>query len=119
MAFNLSQWLNLVESIAPIVLLATPLAPIAPFVILGIKTAEQIPGATGPQKLALAKTIVSAGVQATNAQAGHVEIDPVQIDTAVTSGINAVIASINVVQAAKAENAAEAADAVAPVVPAV
>lgn len=112
MSFNLSQWLALVEQISPIILLATPLAPIAPFVALGIKTAEQLPGATGAQKLALAKTIVSAGVAATNAQAGHVEVDPALVDSAVSSGIAAVVATANLVQAAKAENATEAAAAI-------
>lgn len=108
MGFSLANWLHLVETIGPLVLAATPLAPIVPFVIMGIQTAERIPGATGAQKLELAKQIVTTGIAATNAQAGHTEIDPALVDTAVTSGINAVVAATNVVHAAVAENVAEA-----------
>jgi hypothetical protein len=110
---NLSSWLHLVESIAPLALAMTPLAPIAPWVTIGIQTAERIPGASGPQKLALAKTIVSAGVAATNAQAGEQEIDPTLIDSALSSGISAVVDAVNVVHAAQDEKIADAIKVVA------
>ena len=104
---NFAGWLKLVEQIAPIALAVTPLAPIAPFIALGIKTAEQIPGASGADKLALATTIAQAGVAATNAQAGHQEIDPVLVSQAIAQGIGTVVAVVNTVHAAKAEDAAE------------
>ncbi len=104
---NLSSWIKLVEVIAPVVLAATPLAPLAPFVALGIKTAEQIPGASGESKLALATNIVNTAVLATNAQAGHQEVDPALVGQALSSGIATVVAAVNVVHAAKAENVAE------------
>lgn len=89
------KWLQIVENIAPIILAATPLAPIAPFVALGIRVAEGIPGATADQKLVIAKSIASVGVQAANAQAGKEVIDTKAADTLVTSGINAVVAATN------------------------
>jgi hypothetical protein len=101
------RWLKVVEKIAPLVLAATPLAPIVPFVILGIQTAEQIPGATGEQKLALATQIVNTGVAATNAQVGHTEIDPALVNDAVTHGIATVVAAVNLKHTAEAEDAGE------------
>lgn len=95
---NLLSWLKLVESIGPLVLATTPLAPIAPFVVTGIQFAEQIPGADGPTKLAIATQIVNIGVAATNAQIGHQKIDPALVNTAVTSGITAVVSAVKVVE---------------------
>lgn len=92
---HLPGWLKAVENLAPLVLAATPLAPIAPFVALGIQTAERIPGAKGADKLALATQIVNAGVQATNAQAGKEVVNVENVNTLVTSGINAVVAAAN------------------------
>jgi hypothetical protein len=92
---SFSNWLKLVENFAPIILAATPLAPIAPYVALGIQTAEQIKGATGEQKLALATQIANVGVAATNAQAGKVLIDPNAANSLITNGINAVVAATN------------------------
>lgn len=90
------NWLRLVGQIAPLILLSTPLAPIAPWVSIGIQVAERIPGATGAQKLEIAKVIARVGVSAANAQAGKVIIDPVAADTMVTDGINAVVAATNI-----------------------
>jgi len=104
---NFAGWLKLVEQIAPIALSVTPLAPIAPFIALGIKTAEQIPGASGADKLALATTIAQSGVAAINAQAGHQEIDPMLVNQAIAQGIGTVVAVVNTVHAAQAEDAAE------------
>lgn len=92
---NLSTWLKTVEKIVPTLLKLTPLAPISQYVALGIQTAQQIKGATGAQKLELAKQIVSVGVAATNAQAGHQVVDPAEVDALVTSSINTVVAAAN------------------------
>lgn len=104
---NLGSWLKIVEQVAPLVLAATPAAPIAPFVAIGIQTAEKIPGASSADKLALATTIAQAGIAATNAQAGHTEIDPTAANAALASGISAVVNVANLVHDAKAEDAAE------------
>lgn len=95
---HIPGWLHLIEAVAPLVLSATPLAPLAPYVSLGIQTAEQIPGATNAQKLEIAKAIAKVGVAATNAQAGHPIINVEAADTLVTAGITAVIAATNLKQ---------------------
>jgi len=102
------KWLRLVEQFAPLILAATPLAPIVPFVIVGISTAEKIKGATGAEKLALATQIVNAGVAATNAQAGTEKINPTLVNQAVTYGINAVVSSVNLVHSFQTDPAAPA-----------
>lgn len=94
---SIPAWLKTVLDLTPLILGLTPLAPISPFVAAGITAAEQIPGASGPQKLAIAKAIVNASVQATNVQAGHQVVDPVIIDAAVTNGINTVVAVTNLI----------------------
>lgn len=94
---NIPSWLHLVEQLGPLALAATPLAPAVPFIILGIKTAEQLEGATGPQKLEIAKQIVSVGVAGANAQAGHNILDPALTDKAIASGISAVVDAVNLV----------------------
>lgn len=98
---TLSNWLRLVEQIAPIVLLATPAAPLAPFVAAGIKAAESVEGASGAQKLAIAKTIAGVGAEAVNAQAGVVVVDPQVLDATITNGINTVVGAANLIHAAQ------------------
>ena len=111
---SLPKWLQYVETFAPLILAATPLAPIIPFVISGIQTAEQIPDATGAQKLAIAQQLVADGVAATNAAAGHTEIDPALVNDMVTQGINTVVSVVNFKHSVEAEDAAEATPPVPP-----
>ena len=92
---NLKSWLGIVKKVAPAVLLLTPLAPIAPFIILGIEIAEKIPGASGPEKLEIAKAIARVGINAANAKADSPVIDPEAVDQLVTSSINAIVAATN------------------------
>lgn len=94
---KLPKWLGLVKQLAPLILAVTPLAPIVPWVVVGIQTAEGIEGATGAQKLEIAKAIVSVGVAATNAQVGKVILNPAEADTLVAAGISAVVAATNLV----------------------
>lgn len=106
MTFDIGKFLHLVESIAPLTLALTPLAPAVPFIILGIQTAEKISGASGAQKLMLAQQIVNAGVAGANAQAGHTILDPVLVSEATASGISAVVAAVNLAQNTPAKQAA-------------
>ena len=110
------NWLKLVEQIAPLVLAATPLAPIAPFVAIGIHAAEQIPGASGATKLAVAQQITHIAIQAVNTQAGHEEVNPALADGILADGISAVVGAVNLKHAAQVEDAAEVV-VPAPVVP--
>lgn len=101
---SLPNWLHSIIDLAPLILAATPAAPLAPFVAAGIQAAEHIPGADGPTKLAIAKQIVSAGVAATNAQIGHQEIDPLLVDKLSTDAINVVVGVANLKHASAAED---------------
>lgn len=91
------DWKALIKLTAPIILASTPLAPIAPFVALGIQSAEKIKGASGPEKLEHAVEISRAAIAATNAQAGRVVVDPALADATIQSGINTVIGVANIV----------------------
>jgi hypothetical protein len=95
MSISVSKWLQLVSWVAPAVLGMTPLAPIAPFVIAGVQAAESLPGAQGKDKLDAAVQIARIGIAATNAQAGHVVVDPQLADAAIQSGISTVVNVVN------------------------
>ena len=95
------NWLGLIKTLAPIVLAATPLAPIAPFISLGIGEAEQLAGASGPEKLAHAVNIAQTGIAAVNAQAGKDLIDPALSADAISKGISTVVDVTNIVHKAQ------------------
>ena len=95
-------WFTILKRFAPIVLAITPAAPLAPFIATAIQAAEQIPDASGPTKLAIAREIVKISVNATNAQLGYEKVDPALVDQAVEDGINTVVAVVNVKHAAEA-----------------
>lgn len=90
-------WLKLVGQIAPIALAATPMAPLAPYIAIGVQQAEQMEGATGAQKLAKAVEIAKTGIAAADAQAGRQIIDPAAADAAITAGVNAVVGTVNII----------------------
>lgn len=89
----LPNWLAAVLHYTPYALTLTPLAPFAPFIAAGIHAAEQIPGATGSQKLAAAVSIAQAGISAAQQAGAHVDA-PVT-NQAITDGVNAVVAAVN------------------------
>ena len=96
----LPGWLHLVEQLAPMVLMFTPLAPIAPFVAQGISLAEQIPGATGEQKKSFAMQLALMGAQATNLAKGHELLVPDQLQAMTGSTIDLIVAATNLVHRA-------------------
>lgn len=91
------RWLALITQYAPLILAATPLAPIAPFVAIGIHSAEAMKGATKQEKLSHAVEITQASIVAVNAQVGHQVIDPTTANRALVSGISAVVDVVNMV----------------------
>ncbi len=93
------NWLHLVEQFAPLILAATPLAPLVPFIVIGIREAEHLKGATGPEKLAHAVEITHATIAGVNAQAGKVLVDPVGADDALKHGISTVVDVVNIIHA--------------------
>ena len=88
-------WFTILKRLAPVALALTPAAPLAPFIAVAIQAAEQIPGASGPTKLAIAREIVKISVNATNAQLGYAKVDPELVDEAIENGINTVVAVVN------------------------
>ena len=97
---NLSKWLEILGTIGPAVLSFTPLAPIAPIVLEGVKLAEQIPGASGAQKKALVQNIVALGASGANTAAGSVVVDPTAAAAVTGTAIDSVIGVTNLVHAA-------------------
>ncbi len=93
----LPKWLQILEQIGPTILLFTPLAPIAPAIIAGIKVAESIPGASGPQKKALVQQIAGLAAAGANAQAGHQVIDPGTLEAVSGQAIDTVVGVANLV----------------------
>jgi hypothetical protein len=96
------KWLQILEQYGPNVLLFTPAAPLAPFVLAGIHVAHQIPGATGPQKKALATQIATLSAQAADVAAGRPVVDPAAVADATSSAIDAVVKTVNIIHDAKA-----------------
>jgi len=98
MAF--SKWLDLVKLLAPVVLVnvkgGEKIAPLVPLVINGITEAEQIKGATGPEKKAHVLNIVDAAIQTINATS-KVHIDLAGAKAATSGGIDAVVSAVNAV----------------------
>jgi hypothetical protein len=92
----MSKWLQILETLGPMALMFTPLAPIAPIVIGAMKTAEALPGASGDEKKQLVQTLVSAGAAATNAVAKKQVIDPAAAAAASGSVIDATIGIVNI-----------------------
>src|SRR5438093_12084280 len=95
----MTNWLQLVEQLAPLVLVATPLAPLAPFIAIGHREAEGIKGATGQKKLEHAVAITKAAVTGVNAQAGKTVIDPTVADDALKHGISTVVDVVKIIHA--------------------
>lgn len=92
---GLPRWLQVLEQVGPTVLMFTPLAPIAPAVVAGIKVAEAIPGATGPQKKALVQQIAGLAAAGANAQAGKTVVDPTSLEAVSGQAIDTVIGVVN------------------------
>lgn len=104
MKFNLTKFLGIVNALAPVVLLAVPggavIAPIVPVIVNAITEAEQISGASGPEKKAHVLNIVDAAVVTANAT-GKVHINPTEAADAASHGIDAVIGAVAVIEGAK------------------
>lgn len=89
------KWLEVLKSVAPMVLAFTPLAPIVPAIVVGIAEAEKIPGASGAEKLAHVQKIARQAAEAANAQAGHEVINPDEMDQASAAAISTAVTIVN------------------------
>lgn len=89
-------WLTLVEGLTPVVLGVIPrTAGLAPIVADAIGQAEAVAGASGAGKLAHATQLVSDGVAAANAAAGHQVVDPVVAAAVAPAVITTVVGVAN------------------------
>lgn len=104
MKFDLHKFLAIVNLVGPVVLAALPggavIAPMIPVIVAGIGEAQQIKGATGAQKKEHVMKIVQAGIAVAN-QTGKVKLDPTEVETVASNGIDTVISTIHVIGGAK------------------
>lgn len=102
--FDFHKFLAVLNAVGPIVLAAVPggagIAPLIPVIVGAIGEAEQIKGATGPEKKQHVLNVVAAGVVTANST-GKVTLDPVEVNTVASHGIDAVVGTIHVVEGAK------------------
>jgi hypothetical protein len=101
---HLTKWLNLVKLVAPLVLSnvkgGDKIAEMIPTITDGIAEAEQIKGASGPEKKAHVLNVVHAGVAAANAS-GKVTLDQAEVQGIASDGIDAVVNTLHVIDGAK------------------
>lgn len=101
MKFNLHKFLSIVEVVGPVVLASVPhgekIAPMIPTITNAIGEAEQIKGASGAEKKAHVLSIVQAGVATANAT-GKVTLDPAEVATIASHGVDAVIGTVHAIE---------------------
>jgi hypothetical protein len=105
-----NHWLQLLVQLGPIILAATPLAPLTNDVVTGMAAAEGLPGATGPQKKSLVQTIVRAAAHGANTQAGRTIIDPALASDSAGHIIDTIVNITNIVHQAQEDSAPVAPD---------
>jgi hypothetical protein len=92
----MGKWFNAILQLAPVIMpLAGVPAALVPLIMHGMIVAQHLPGADGATKKAYVLDLVSTGAATTNAAVGHTLIDPVQATGAVSQGIDATIAAVN------------------------
>jgi hypothetical protein len=94
----MKRWLQILETVGPMLLSFVPATQaIVPFVVAGIGIAEQIPGATGPQKKTFVEQLIALAAGATNTATGKTTIDPTAAVTAAGSAIDTVVGIVNLI----------------------
>jgi hypothetical protein len=100
---TVNKWLTLAQFLAPAVLMAVPhgdkIAPFVPVITSGIQEAEQIPGASGPEKKAHVMNLAMAAFQ-TLQRSGKVHLDVGQFQSVIGAGIDATVGTIDLVHQA-------------------
>lgn len=82
-----STFAKIAMAVGPMALKFTPLAPIAEAVSAGIAEAQQIPGASGTEKLDHVTKIALAAADAANAQEGRIVLDPLVVKATAADAI--------------------------------
>lgn len=98
-------WLDLAKLLIPMIIAMKfpQLAPVAGTIAAGVSEAEEIPGASGADKLAHVSNLANAAVASINGIANKPIIDPTTANTAIVSAINTAVAVTNLVHGAVAD----------------
>jgi hypothetical protein len=111
MKFNLSRFIEIVDRVGPSVLAVVPggdkIAPLIPKIVHGIKEAQAIKGASGPEKKEHVLNALTDGADV--AAAAGVQISSEEVTAIASRGIDTVIEAVHVVEGAKAAREGEAA----------
>lgn len=96
---NMPKWLQVVESVLPLVLAAIGINPmLVPIVTAGIGEAEALFGpGTGDQKKQHVLNLTNDTVAAVNTAAGKEVVNPAEVSTTVSSGIDTAVGVANLV----------------------
>lgn len=104
MGFPFAKFFQVLERVAPVVLMVTPggeiIAPFVPLIIKGISDAQQKPGVTGAEKKAYVLQLVADAAEATNVVRPGT-LDQTLVVATAAQGIDTVIGTINIIQAAQ------------------
>lgn len=93
---NLTAWFRLVELLTPLILACVPgLQHVAGVVAAAIQTAEQIPGATGPQKQQIVIALARAGICVANTAAGRDVVDPTLPPQVLAAAVDQIVSITN------------------------
>ena len=115
MKFDLKKFVAVVSQVGPVVLAMVPggdkIAPVIPKIVDGIKEAEAMKGASGADKKRHVLNIVEQAVGVANTT-GKVSISADQVKSIASQGIDAVVATVHVIEGAKVTKGATAAGAV-------
>lgn len=95
---TLPKWLSLVQSFAPLVLIAAGVPPVlVTSIAASIEEAEQIPGATGADKKAHVLNITRDAIDASNVAQGRQHLDPTKVVAVVSKGIDLAVETVDLV----------------------
>ena len=99
MAIKWSAFAHLAQTFAPALIMALnpKLAPLAGAIANGIAEAEQIPGASGKEKLQHVLNITDQAATGINNVAGKVVVDPAGLHEAATEAVDTTVAVLNLV----------------------
>lgn len=94
------KFFSVLEMVGPTVLTAVnpALGYIGSDIINNIKAAQQLPGKSGEEKLIFVVNASNTAIDDLNKAHGSVLVDPALVNAALINGINAVIATVKVVQ---------------------
>lgn len=95
----MTKWLDVVKSLAPVIIaiVAPGLAPLGTVIASAITEAEQLAGASGPDKKAHVVAIASDAAAAINLTAKKTVVDPATVASSAGSAIDVVVSVANMI----------------------